>query len=145
MIVPDSNLLLYAYNQASPYHKAAKRWWESCLSGTEPVGLTYPVIFSFLRVSTSTRAFPIPYTLEEAAERIERWLDQSVTRILQPAASYVVDVVQLLEGAGSTGGNLVTDAQIAVIAMNHNGTVHTADQDFRRFRGLKFHYPLEQA
>jgi hypothetical protein len=143
MIVPDSNLLLHAYNVASPAHVAAKQWWEHCLSGGEPIGLVHPVIFAFVRVGTSRRAFSTPLTLGEAEECIAEWLDRSVTRILNPAADHIERVIGLLEAAGSAGGNLVTDAQIAALAIAHHATVHTADYDFMRFKGTKCHFPLD--
>ena len=143
MIVPDSNLLLYAYNIASPYHQGAKSWWETRLSGSEPVGLTYPVIFAFVRVGTSTSAFPNPYTLTEVETIISEWLNHSLTRLLAPGPTHVMDAIELLKKAGSAGGNLTTDAQIAATAISHNATVHTVDRDFMRFRGLKCQYPLE--
>lgn len=106
--------------------------------------MTYPVLFAFLRVSTSTKAFPTPYSLREASEHIESWLERSATRKLMPGATYVAEVVDLLEAAGSAGGNLVTDAQIGALALQHNATVHTADYDFRRFKRVKSHFPLDE-
>lgn len=144
MIVPDSSLLLYAYDTTSPKYDDAKTWWSEQLSGDEAVGLVYPVIFSFLRVSTNPRAFSNPLALAESEQAIGDWLDRHVTRVLLESQDHVAAVVDLLTRAGSTGGNLVTDAQIAAIAKSHNGTVHTADQDFRRFPGVKVHYPLEE-
>jgi uncharacterized protein len=144
MIVPDSNLLLYAYNAASPDHQAAKQWWEGCLSGTEPVGFAYPVVFSFIRVGTSIRAFPTPLTLAEAHECIRAWLARSVARVLVPAADHIERVMALLESAGSAGGNLVSDAQIAAMALQYGATVHTADHDFRRFPELARRFPLDE-
>ena len=143
MIIPDSNLLLYAYNEASPHHAGAKSWWESCLSGSEPVGLTLPALLAFLRIGTSKSAFPEPLTLDEAEQTIREWLDVSVTRVLTPHQSHIEDVIRLLKIAGSAGGNLTTDAQIAAIAISHKATVHTADRDFMRFRGLNCHFPLD--
>lgn len=143
MIVPDSSLILYAYNTASPEHAPAKEWWEDILSGVEPVGLTHPVVFSFLRVSTSPRAFSRPLTVARAAELIQSWLDRKVVRMLGETRNHVSDVIRLLTAAGSAGGNLVVDAQIAAMAMAHNATIHTADRDFSRFAGLKFHFPLD--
>ena len=70
MIVPDANLLLYAYDRESPFHERAKSWWENCLSGQEAVGLTYPTLFAFLRISTNARIYTNPMTLAEAAEHI---------------------------------------------------------------------------
>lgn len=142
MIVPDSSLLLYAYDTTSPKHDDAKIWWSELLSGEEAVGLVYPVIFSFLRVSTNPRAFARPLSLAESAQAIQSWFDRQVVRLLIESQDHVAAVVELLTKAGSTGGNLVVDAQIAATAMAHNATVHTADRDFMRFSGLKSHYPL---
>ena len=143
MIVPDANLLLYAQDSSSPFHVPARRWWERCLSGTEPVGLTHPVLFAFLRIATSTRAFVNPLSLEEASRHMSRWLDRRITTILRPDDTHVARVLELLTAASSAGGNLVTDAQIASLAIAHRGTVHTADNDFLRFNDLTTHYPLK--
>ena len=143
MIVPDVNLLLYAYDDKSPFHQRARRWWEECLSGSEPVGLTHPVIFAFVRIGTSARAFVRPMSLAEASAHVTSWLNRQVTRVLQPDAAHVQQVLELLRDAASAGGNLVTDAQVAALAISHHGTVHTADHDFARFPDLDCHYPLE--
>ena len=50
MIVPDVNLLLYAFNSGSPHYNAARRWWEGLVNGTEQVGLPWAVIISFIRL-----------------------------------------------------------------------------------------------
>lgn len=144
MIVPDANLLLYAYDETSPFHSTARAWWERCLSGGEPVGLTHPVLFSFIRIGTSFRAFERPLSLEQAAELVTSWLDRQVTRLLLPDVDHVHRVLSLLEGAATAGGNLVTDAQVAAIAIAHGATVHTADRDFARFQGLDCYYPLDE-
>lgn len=143
MIVPDSNLILYAYNTASQQHVAAKQWWENLLSGNEPVGLVHPVIFSFLRVSTNLRAFSKPMSFERSAELIQAWCDRKIIRVIEAGRSHISETVNLLAAADSTGGNMVIDAQIAAIAKEHNATVHTADRDFMRFKGVMCYYPLD--
>lgn len=143
MIVPDSSLILYAYNSTSPEHEAARRWWEGLLSGAEPIGLAHPVLFSFLRVSTSPRAFARPLSLARAAELIGAWLERTNVRLLAEGPNHVSEVINLLSSAGSSGGNLVVDAQIAALAMAHRATIHTADRDFLRFQGLDCRYPLD--
>jgi len=142
VIVPDANLLLYAYDESSSRHQAARQWWERCLSESEPVGFTYSAVFAFVRVGTLAAAFERPMTLSEATAAVEAWLSRSVARVLSPGPNHVEQVMKLLEAAGSAGGNLVTDAQIAELALAHRGTVHTADHDFERFPGLKCHFPL---
>ena len=144
MIVPDVNLLLYASDEESPFFEDAKHWWESSLSGGEEVGLTHPVLFAFLRISTSARVFREPLTLVEAGDRIKSWLDRSTTRILLPGSTHENQVIILLQAAGSSGGNLVTDAQIAELALASGGVVHTADHDFLRFPKLKTRFPLDK-
>ncbi len=142
MIVPDVNLLLYAYDTTSPFHEKVRQWWEALLSGRESIGLTYPVIFGFVRIGISARAFADPMTLTEASERVASWMGRQVTQVLEPDQDHVGRVLELLAVSGSAGGNLVTDAQIAAIALSHRATVHTADRDFMRFPGLTCRYPL---
>jgi toxin-antitoxin system PIN domain toxin len=144
VIVPDVNLLIYAYNDASPFHQAAAAWWEACLSGSEPVGLTYPVLFAFVRITTGIQAYPNPLTLQQSKECVEEWMTCAATHILTATHNHFDQVFELLESAGSAGGNLVVDAQIAAIAISHKATVHTADRDFMRFRGLNCFFPLDE-
>lgn len=144
MIVPDANLLLYAYDAESPHHEAAREWWAATLSGREAVGLTHPVIFAFVRIATHARVYQNPMTLAQATDHLRSWLTRKVTRVLQPGPRYTEQVLELLAEAASSGGNLVTDAQIAALAREHRGVVHTADHDFRRFAELRCHFPLEQ-
>lgn len=141
MILPDINLLIYAYDAGSPFHAAAAAWWRDCLSGEEPVGLAPVVLFGFVRISTHPRVFLHPLTAAETAELVRSWLEQPVARILEPPADHVVQVLRLLEGIG-TAGNLATDAQIAALAMAHGAVLHTADADFLRFPALHWVNPL---
>jgi toxin-antitoxin system PIN domain toxin len=144
VIVPDANLLLYAYDLESPFHKRAKSWWEGCLSGQESVGLTYPTLFAFLRISTNGKIYTNPMTLTEAAGHMRSWLACRVSQILEPPVDHTEQVVGLLEAAGGTAGNLVTDAQIAAFAQSYRAVVHTADRDFLRFPDIRCHFPLDQ-
>lgn len=141
MIVPDINLLLYAYDAESPFHPAAKAWWKACLSGQEQVGLAPPVIFGFIRVGTSTRVFRKPMSVPEAVNHVRSWLRQPVVQILDSGHDHTEDVLKLLESMG-IAGNLVTEAQIAALAIEYGAVVHTTDADFIRFMTLKWFNPL---
>ena len=141
MIVPDVNLLIYAYDASSPFHAAAAAWWQQCLSGEEPVGLAPVVLFGFVRISTHPRVFLHPLTAAEAADVVRTWLEQPVVRVLEPSPGHVSQVLGLLEGIG-TGGNLVTDAQIAALALEQDAVLYTSDADFLRFPGLRWINPL---
>ena len=142
MIVPDANLLLYAYDRESPFHERAKSWWEGCLSGQEAVGLTYPTLFAFLRISTNARIYTHPMTLAEAAGHIRSWRERQVSQVLDPPMGHTEEVVGLLQAAGGTAGNLVTDAQIAALAQSYRAVIHTADRDFLRFPDIRCYFPL---
>ena len=142
MIVPDANLLLYAVDSTSPFHDVAREWWTSCLNGAVPVGLCHPVVFAFARISTNRRAFVHPLSLAQVTGVIQSWSERRIMRVLYPGPRHVHNVLELLAAAGSHGGNLVTDAQIAELAIAHRAEVHTADRDFERFPGLKCRFPL---
>ncbi len=144
MIVPDANLLLYAYDSDSPFHGRAKAWWQECLSGQEVVGLTHPTLFAFVRISTNAKVYARPMTLAEAAGHMRSWLARSVSRVLEATADHTEKVIGLLEAGGGTAGNLVTDAQIAAFAQSYRAVVHTADRDFQRFPDVHCHFPLDE-
>ena len=143
MIVPDLNLLLYTYDSKSSFHTAAARWWTEALNGVEPVGLPHVVVFGFVRLVTSPRVFAAPMTVDEAAARVREWLAQPHVTALDGGPEHVENVLELLQKAGSAG-NLVTDAQIAAIALEHGARLCTNDTDFRRFPGLKQFNPLHR-
>ena len=97
MILPDANLLLYAYDRESPFHPAASRWWSGLLSGAEPVGLCPVVVFAFLRLATSPRVFERPMTVAEATARIDAWLARPNVRLLVASALEIRATIQTLK------------------------------------------------
>ncbi len=141
MIIPDANLLLYAYDAASPFHTTASKWWRGCLTGRAPVGLCPVVLFAFVRIGTSRRAFEDPLTIEETSRHVRSWMEMPSTRLLPQEESDVVQALDWLVAQGM-GGNLTTDAQIAATALRTRAEVHTADTDFSRFPGVKWINPL---
>lgn len=102
------------------------------------------MIFGFIRVGTNARAFQNPMTSSEAAGRVRDWLKQPAVHVLGTDAAHVENVLKLLEKLG-TAGNLVTDAQIAAIAIDHKAVLHTSDADFIRFAGLRWFNPITSA
>ena len=143
MIVLHRDLLLYGYDPESPFCERAGQRWTECLNGTTPVRLTHPVILGFLRFSTMGRVFRRPLSLEQASDEVTAWFGRRVIMTLLPDRGHWKTVISLLRSSGSSGGDLVTDAQIAAMALAHKGTVRTADQDFRRFPRLRCRFPLE--
>jgi uncharacterized protein len=140
MILPDANLLLYAYDRTSPFQARAAAWWKECMEGDDPVGIAPVTAFAFVRIATNPRVFSSPMSAQEAIEHITQWLDVPIVRFVE--AVYPARVFDLVKEIG-TAGNLVSDAQLAAIALEEGGIVHTADHDFRRFKGLRCVYPLD--
>ena len=141
MILPDANLLLYAYDTSSPFHRASSVWWSKTGAGSEVVGVCAPVLFAFIRISTSSRVFTHPFSIDEAAERVIDWLQEPSVQFVELHLIDVHQTVGLLRQAG-TGGNLTTDAQVAALALRLGAVVHTADTDYARFPNVRWLNPL---
>ena len=89
MILPDVNLLVYAYNTDAPWHPQAKRWWETCLDGSQPVAIAWVVALGFLRLMTSRAVMQRPMAMEVAIQHLGRWLERPSVLILQPGLRWV--------------------------------------------------------
>lgn len=109
MIVAGSNLLLYAYDQESPFHVRAAEWWQGCLAGTEAVGLAAVVAFGYLRISTNRHAFVKPLPAEAAARAVRQWLRRPVVQWVAGGTAQVELALRLIEACG-VAGDRVTDA-----------------------------------
>ena len=141
MIIPDINLLMYAYNKAVPVHPEAARWWESCLNGQEPVALPWVVCAGFIRLMTHPRVLENPRTVGEAAECVREWRGRPVVLTIEPGRNFERLFLGYLEKLG-TAGNLTTDAYLAALAVEHQAELHSNDHDFHRFPGLRWRNPL---
>ena len=141
MIVPDLNLLLYAVHRDSPHHARAVHWIDELLSGDEPVGLPWVVSLGFVRIATNARVFTSPLAVEAALAIVDGWYARRVVTSLEPSAGHWSLVRSLLTEAGAAG-NLTTDAHLAALCIERGATLHTADADFGRFRGLRWDNPL---
>jgi toxin-antitoxin system PIN domain toxin len=142
MILPDINLLVYAYNSDAPRHARAKAWWEGCLSDSRPVALPWVGILGFLRLMTSRSVLVEPCSPQEAIGYIRSWLERPQVQILQPGPRHL-DILDDLLKAAQTAGKLTTDAHLAALAIEHQAELHTNDGDFSRFPGLRWTNPLK--
>lgn len=141
MIVPDTNLLLYAYDRTSPLHAPAKVWWEHCLNGRESVGLPEVVAMAFLRLVTHPTLHKNPMGISQATEILSSWLRCPTCHLLSGRETTLPRAWRLVAEAGR-GGNLTTDSWIAALAIEADAVVHTADREFSRFPGLRCKNPL---
>lgn len=141
MILVDVNLLLYAVFADAPQHAEARDWLDVTLVGAEPVALPWLVLGGFIRIATNPRAMTHPLSLEEAITRVEEWLALPAVRIIGPTHRHQVEFARMLRGAQATG-NLVTDAVLAALTIEHACTLASTDTDFDRFPGLNWFNPL---
>lgn len=140
MILVDANILLYAEDSSSPHHREAREFWDSALSGSEPVYLCWTVISAFIRISTNYRVFERPLSLDQALGRVRSWLHRPCVRIAVPTDTHWNTFASLLE-ASQAVGNLVTDAHIAALALEYGLTLYSTDSDFFRFPGVSWVNP----
>ncbi len=141
MILPDLNLLLYAYNPHVPQHQKAAAWWEGVVNGEELIGLPNEVCLGFVRIATNVRLGAAAVSLSEAKEVVMSWLALPHARILAPAPNHFEQVMDLMAGAMGSGA-LISDAALAAYAIQNRATLCSNDADFSRFKGLSWENPL---
>lgn len=141
MVVVDANLLIYASSEASPFYPAASDWLVSVLSADEPVRMPWSSIHAFLRVATHPSLSDPPMTSARTVEIVHSWLSHPNVTIIEPGPNYW-PILHRLVLETPARGNLITDAHLAALAIEHDATVYTTDRDFRRFRGVRVTYPL---
>ena len=141
MIIPDLNLLIYVHNAADERHAAARRWWEGCLNGDEPVGVAWVTVLGFVRLTTHRHVLVTPLSVATAAGLAEGWLAQPVVRVPVPGRDHARHCFGFLRKLG-VAGNLTTDAHLAALALDYPAELHSTDTDFARFSGLRWRNPL---
>ncbi|HEX8109543.1 MAG TPA: type II toxin-antitoxin system VapC family toxin [Kofleriaceae bacterium] len=141
MILPDVNLVVYAYNSDAPHHAVARAWWEGLLNGTEPIAIPWVVVLGFLRLMTHRFVLPHPMSPTVAFAQIRAWFAQPNVEHLEPGPQHL-DLLDRLLSAVGTAGNLTTDAHLAALAIEHQCELHSNDNDFARFPGLRWRNPL---
>lgn len=140
-MIVDANLLLYAVDESSAHNDAAASWLEDVLRGDSRVGLPWQTIGAFLRIVTHPRVVANPLTSQGAWAYVAEWLAVPVVWI-PPATETTARVYARLCGQVEVTGNLVPDAQLAALALEHGVELASADTDFLRFPGLRWVNPL---
>ena len=143
MIVPDLDLLIFAYNEGSEFHQGASAWWAGLVNGTDPVGLPWHVSDGFIRQMSNPRVMNRPGTPAEAAQVVAGWLGNEHIIALNPGPRYLKILERILAATEATT-RLVPDATIAALALENSAEVHTNNaRDFQRFPGLLWRNPLQ--
>lgn len=142
MILPDVNLLIYAYNRDAPHHVEARAWWEELMNSGDPVRIPWAVSLGFVRLMTHRAVMVAPLDGPSALAHVRAWLARSGVESLDPGPQHLDILGRLLVALGAAG-NLTTDAHLAALAIEHQCELHSNDTDFARFPGLRWRNPLD--
>ncbi|OBG84651.1 ribonuclease [Mycobacterium sp. E802] len=140
MRIVDANVLLYSVNSSSEHHVASRQWLDGALSGADGVGLAWVPMLAFVRLVTKAGLFPSPLRADEALGRVADWLSAPSAVLVNPTPRHAEILGQMLDAAG-VGGNLVNDAHLAALAVEHRATIVSYDADFGRFDGVRWDRP----
>lgn len=140
MILPDINILVYAYSSDFPQHPAARAWLEDLFNGPQTAATSWLTLWGFVRITTNPRALPKPYSPEQALRVARTLLEASV--LLEPGPRHM-DLLQSMVTDGQASGSRVSDAALAALAIEHGATLASTDRDFSRFAGLKWIHPMD--
>jgi toxin-antitoxin system PIN domain toxin len=140
MKIPDANVLLYAVNSSSEHHEASRRWLDTALSGSDTVGLAWVPLLAFIRLTTKHGLFPAPLRADEATTRVAEWCGAPTAVMVGPTPRHADILARLLTEVGA-GGNLVNDAHLAALAIEHRASIVSYDSDFGRFEGVRWDRP----
>jgi uncharacterized protein len=140
-ILVDANLVIWAHHRQMPEHQAARSWWAETLSETPLVGIPWPTILAFIRLSTHPRVLERPVALEAAWDVVDGWLKRPNVRCPVPTERHGALLAELLLNARAIG-NHAPDAHLAALAIEWGLELVSADGDFARYRGLRWRNPL---
>lgn len=140
MIAVDTNILLYAHREESPWHRSASE----CLArlARDRWAIPWPCVHEFLAIATHPRIFDPPSPLEDALRAVESWSAVTTTHFLGELEGYP-EVLALVLRASRVVGPRIHDARIAALCQQHAvSELWTADRDFSRFHGIATRNPL---
>lgn len=144
MIIPDVNILLYAFDQALPRHAAYAAWLDEVAVGPAEFGLSEHVAFGFLRIVTNPKVMQVPASIEQALSFVAELQARPNCRMLRPGPRHFTIFMDLCRELDLRGA-VISDAHHAALVLEHGGVWATSDSDFDRFPGLHWLHPLYQA
>lgn len=140
MILVDANLLIYAHVSTTSQHGVAREWLNIELNGTSRVGLPWSSLLAFVRLVSNPRVFARPLSVAESWKQVEAWLAVDSVWVPVPTPRHAQVLATLLPTLSRA--DLVPDAHLAALALEHGLTLCSADGDFARFPTLRWHNPL---
>lgn len=142
MILPDANILIYAVNTDAPRHMEAKLWLVETLTGVRgTVLISWFTLVAFVRIVTNRKVLGNPFTLDEALEIVRGWLALPGVIVIGPGTDHLTKFEAVCRSVQATG-NLITDAHLAALAIEHGCELASCDTDFGKFPGLRWINPL---
>lgn len=142
MIAVDTNLLVYAHRQDSPWHEAADRKITELAEGSAAWAIPWPCVHEFLAIVTHPRIYAPPTPLETALDQVSAWMESPGLILLAEDGNHWPQLQTILQ-AGRIAGPQVHDARIAALCRQHGiAELWTADRDFSRFPLIKTRNPL---
>jgi len=144
VLVLDTNVLVYAADDAAPEQESCRAAVERCRAGRQPWYLTWTVVYEFLRVVTHPRVLRRPRTVEQAWSFVTAVLSAPTAGMLVATHEHAEVAAQFLAEHGTVlRGNLLHDAHTAILMREHGiRRIVTRDADFHRFGGLDVVDPL---
>jgi len=137
----DANILLFAVDKQSPFHLSAESWLTEKLNGSRRIALPWQSLGAFLRISTHASASQNPLTPLAAWRIVEDWLESEAAWIPLETERHA-EVLGSLVTSYQLRGKLISDAQLAALAIEHGLTVCSADTDFARFTEIQWENPI---
>ncbi|MBW2030142.1 MAG: PIN domain-containing protein [Deltaproteobacteria bacterium] len=142
MIGVETNILVYAHREDSPWHERAYAYIKQLAEGSAPWAIPWPCVHEFLAIVTHPRIYKPPTPLSRAFEQVEAWLESPSLVMLSEGDGYWGELRFLMQ-TGKVSGPQVHDARIAALCRFHGvRKLWTADRDFTRFSGLAVKNPL---
>lgn len=142
MYLVDANILIYATDPGAPKHSAAKQWLSTALGGPpQSVGLPWSNLLAYLRIVTNPRVYSPPAPISDAWQRVTTFLDAPAAWAPVPGPRHQ-QVLERIVADVQPVGNLVSDAHLAALAVEHGLTVVSADSDFAKFTAVRWLNPL---
>lgn len=139
----DANILLYAVDEDSSFHAAAREWLETALNGPRRVGIPWASLTAFVRIATHPRASRNPLSPAEAWQYVDEWLDAPATWVPAPGRGHREILGRLVRDL-DLRGNLVSDAALAALCIEHGQEAISADSDFARFTEISWRNPVSR-
>lgn len=141
MILLDANLLIYAHVESFAQNRGARSWLDEKLNGPAPVGIPWPSILAFVRIVTNPRIFEYPESFIDSWKQVEDWLSCESAWIPRPTERHR-EILGPLMIEQVTRSNLVPDAHLAALAIEHGLQLCSTDSDFSRFSELRWINPI---